>query len=79
MWPWRRSVITLTTKQRRWFLRKYRRPRKTTPAIREEIRRKYFGREAKQMDLALEYGLTQSTIARIVSGCYYNERGRSDD
>jgi DNA-directed RNA polymerase specialized sigma54-like protein len=77
-------VITLTSKQRRWFLRKYRRPRKTTPAIRAEIQRKYFERKegrprAKQLDLALEYGVTQATIARIVSGSYYNERGRSDD
>lgn len=34
----------------------------------EEIRRRYFAREAKQANLAREYGVKQHTISRIVSG-----------
>lgn len=34
----------------------------------QEIRRKYFAREAKQAELAREYGVKQNTISRIVSG-----------
>lgn len=45
----------------------YRRPRKTTPALRAEIRARYLRREAKQMELALEYHVSQSTIARCVA------------
>lgn len=60
-------MITLTSKQRRWFLRKYRRPRKTTKKIRDEIRRKYFARECKQPQLALDYRLSQSYVSRIIS------------
>ena len=33
----------------------------------QEIRRKYFAREAKQIELAKEYGVRQNTISRIVS------------
>ena len=40
----------------------------STPAMAQEIRRKYFSREAKQAELAREYGLAQSSISRIVSG-----------
>jgi hypothetical protein len=34
----------------------------------EEIRRKYFAREAKQAELAKQYGIRQHTVSRIVSG-----------
>ena len=33
-----------------------------------EIRVRYFRREAKQAQLAAEYGVTQHTVSRIVSG-----------
>jgi DNA-binding transcriptional regulator LsrR (DeoR family) len=33
----------------------------------EEIRRRYFAREAKQTELAKEYGVKQNTISRIIS------------
>lgn len=34
----------------------------------EEIRRRYFAREANQGELAAAYGMAQSSISRIVSG-----------
>jgi len=34
----------------------------------EEIRRRYFAREANQPQLAREYGVRQNTISRIISG-----------
>lgn len=43
------------------------RPRRTTPELRREIRRKYFRLRMKQMELALDYGVSQSTIARVVA------------
>ena len=33
-----------------------------------EIRLRYFRREAKQAQLAAEYGIAQHTVSRIVSG-----------
>lgn len=33
-----------------------------------EIRRRYFAREKKQRELGEEYGITQQTVSRIVSG-----------
>jgi DNA-binding transcriptional regulator LsrR (DeoR family) len=33
-----------------------------------EIRRRYFAREAKQAQLAAEYGIKQCSVSRIVSG-----------
>jgi DNA-binding transcriptional regulator LsrR (DeoR family) len=33
----------------------------------QEIRRRYFAREAKQAELAKEYGVKQGTISRIIS------------
>ena len=33
-----------------------------------EIRRKYFAREAKQAELAREFGIGQGNISRIISG-----------
>ena len=36
--------------------------------IADEIRRRYFAREAKQAQLAREYQVRQNTISRIVSG-----------
>lgn len=38
-----------------------------TPEKAEEIRRRYFRREATQRELAEEYGLAQSSVSRIVS------------
>ena len=45
----------------------YSRPRKMTPAIRAEIARRYFNRQGKQMALALEYNVSQSSIARCIA------------
>lgn len=39
-----------------------------------ELRRRYFAREAKQVDLAREYGLSQATVSRIVSGLTWNHQ-----
>lgn len=47
------------------------RPRRTTPELRREIRRKYFRLRMKQKDLALEYDLSQSTIARVIANEAY--------
>ena len=42
--------------------------RHMTPAKAAEIRRRYFAREAKQAELAREYGIRQHSVSRIVSG-----------
>lgn len=34
----------------------------------EEMRRRYFSREAKQDELAREYGIRQGTVSKIISG-----------
>lgn len=34
----------------------------------EEIRRRYFAREATQSALATQYGIRQNTVSRIISG-----------
>jgi DNA-binding transcriptional regulator LsrR (DeoR family) len=39
-----------------------------TPEKAREIRRLYFAREAKQAELARRFGLSISTISRIVGG-----------
>lgn len=39
-----------------------------TPEKAREIRRKYFAREANQAQLAVEYGIRQNSVSRIVSG-----------
>lgn len=33
-----------------------------------EIRRRYFAREAKQAELAVEFGVKQHTVSQIISG-----------
>ena len=38
-----------------------------TYAKAEEIRRRYFAREAKQQELADEYGIKQHSVSRIIS------------
>lgn len=38
-----------------------------TPERAAEIRRRYFARQAKQAELAREFGLAQSSVSRIVS------------
>lgn len=38
-----------------------------TPERAAEIRRRYFARQAKQSELAREFGLAQSSVSRIVS------------
>lgn len=42
--------------------------RNMTPEKAAEIRRRYFAREAKQHELAEEYGIKQNTVSRIISG-----------
>jgi len=42
--------------------------RSMTPAKATEIRRRYFAREAKQAELAREFGIGQGSISRIISG-----------
>jgi len=37
-------------------------------AVAEEMRRRYFARQANQPQLAREYGVRQNTVSRIVSG-----------
>jgi len=44
-----------------------------TREIAREIRRKYFAREAKQRELAAEYGRSQGAISRIISGQTWGE------
>ena len=45
-----------------------RRYRHMTPEKAREIRTRYFRREAKQTELARQYGISQGTVSRIVSG-----------
>ena len=59
--------MKLDRRQKRAFARAYRRPRKTDLAMRQEIARRYLRREAKQLELALEYDVSQATIARCVA------------
>jgi DNA invertase Pin-like site-specific DNA recombinase len=59
--------MKLTKRQRRAFSRKYRRPRKLDPEKACAIRRRYFAREATQRQLALEFGVAQSIISRVIS------------
>lgn len=59
--------MRLTTKQRRWFMRKYRRQRKLTSEKRIEIAQRYMRREKTQLELSLEYDVSQSTIARCIA------------
>lgn len=47
------------------------RPRRLNPAKAAEVRRKYFRLRMKQLDLALEYEVSQSTIARVVANYVY--------
>jgi predicted transcriptional regulator len=46
---------------KRWY-------RRMTPERAAEIRRRYLAREARQRELAAEYGVAQNTVSRIVSG-----------
>ncbi len=45
-----------------------RRPRKLSREKAAIIRRRYFAREATQLELALEFNVGQNTISRLVSG-----------
>ena len=49
--------------------------RHMTPELAAEIRRRHFTREAKQAELAREYGIKQHSVSRIVSGLSW-ARGR---
>ena len=51
--------------------------RHMTPAKASEIRRRYFARQAKQAELAREYGIRQHSVSRIVSGMSW-ARGAGD-
>jgi DNA-binding transcriptional regulator LsrR (DeoR family) len=48
-------------KPKRWY-------RNMTAQKAAEIRRRYFAREANQAALAMQYGIRQGTVSRIVSG-----------
>ena len=45
----------------------YRRPPRISDDVRKEIRRRYFKREATQKQLAFDFGVSQSTISRVIS------------
>lgn len=45
----------------------FRKPRRLTTELAKVIRTRYFNREATQLQLALEYGVGQSTISKVVS------------
>jgi hypothetical protein len=51
----------------------FRKPRRLNLKKAREIRRRYFRREATQLELALDYGVTQPTIARVVANMVYTE------
>lgn len=36
-----------------------------------EIRDKYFNQRMKQTEIAIEYGIKQGSVSRIVSGCVW--------
>lgn len=48
------------------LISRHRRPR-IPDEVRRIVARRYFAREKTQMELALEHGYSQSTIARIVA------------
>lgn len=47
--------------------RAYQRPRKLSPEKAALIRKKYFSRQATQVELAVEFDVKQNTISRVVS------------
>ena len=49
--------------------------RHMTPEIADEIRRRYFAREATQADLGRQYGIRQHSVSRIVSGLSWARPG----
>lgn len=49
-------------------------PRRLNRELAKVIRTRYFNREATQLQLALEYGVGQNTISRVVSLQVYDPR-----
>jgi len=45
----------------------FRKPRRLNAELAKVIRARYFNREATQLQLALEYGVRQCTISKVVS------------
>jgi DNA-binding transcriptional regulator LsrR (DeoR family) len=54
---------------------KYRTRLGMSPEIAEEIRRKYWAREATQAELGRQYGMAQQSVSRIICGYYWNYEG----
>lgn len=48
-------------------------PRRMTLDLARDVRRKYFRREATQAQLALERGVSQPTIARVIANMVFRE------
>jgi DNA-binding transcriptional regulator LsrR (DeoR family) len=51
----------MSRRPKRWY-------RNMTQERADQIRRRYLAREARQRELASEYGITQHSVSRIVSG-----------
>lgn len=67
-------ALTYRQRVRFGFIKNHRPPRVPDP-VRQSIGRRYFAREKTQLELALEHGLSQPTIARIVANWQYYESG----
>lgn len=70
-------AATLTYRQRRRAGMIARPCRRIPKDVRGAIARRYFAREKTQMELALEHGYSQSTIARIVANWEFYKSGLS--
>jgi DNA-directed RNA polymerase specialized sigma subunit len=46
-----------------------------SPEKAQEIRRKWFAREATQSELGRQYGMAQASVSRIICGYYWNYKG----
>lgn len=52
------------------------RPRALDHWERRDVRRRYFSREANQVTLAREYGVSQSTVSRVIFEPMIDKRER---
>jgi hypothetical protein len=52
----------------------FRKPRRMNLERAREARRKYFRREKTQLELSLEYDVSQPTMCRILANMVYQER-----
>jgi predicted transcriptional regulator len=67
-------ALTYRQRRREGLITRHQPPR-VPNHIRQAIGRRYFAREKTQLELALEHGCSQPTIARIVANWEFYESG----